>query len=298
MRTGRPHAARSRSRAPWGARFSTDEAAGCHVVLRGTCWLTVDGSEPVALSAGDVVLVPQRGAYALADSPESPTIDFNLPDSAGGQLDDVDLDVAGGAVTETLCAAYFLDRGRAHPLLRDLPPVIHLPAVAGARTSLRQAVDLLGAELTSARHGSSVIVPALIDALLLLILREWIENEATGAHWSVAFRDRTVLAALQAIHSQPDAAWTVESLARECGSSRATFAAKFKTVVGMPPLAYLRWWRMTNASRQLRTTRTTIGAVARRAGYTSEFAFSKAFKREFGVSPRGYRIQSPGEPRG
>jgi AraC-like DNA-binding protein len=249
------------------------------------------------LSAGDVVLVPHRGAYTLADHPESPTVDIDLPDSEEGRLDGDEPDDPHGAVTETLCAAYFLDRGHGHPLLRDLPPVIHLPAAAGERTSLRQAVDLLVGELSSERHVTSAIVPALIDALLLLILREWIENEATRAHWAVAFRDPTVLAALQAIHSHPEQAWTVESLARECGSSRAAFAARFKAVVGMPPLTYLRWWRMTNASQQLRTTSTTIGAVARRAGYTSEFAFSKAFKREFGLSPKGYRLQRLGEPR-
>lgn len=296
MRTGRPHAARTRSRAPWGVRFSTAEAAGCHVVLRGTCWLTVAGAEPVTLTAGDVVLVPRQGTYALTDRPETPTVDFNLPEGDGGRLDDIELVGTKGAVTETLCAAYFLDRGRTHPLLRELPPLIHLPAVAGARTSLKQAVDLLGMELASDRHGASVIVPALIDALLLLILREWIENQATEGHWAAALNDPTILAALRAIHSRPEEPWTVASLARGCGSSRAAFAAKFKTAVGMPPLAYLRWWRLTSASRELRTTTTTIGAVARNAGYTSEFAFSKAFRREFGSSPQRYRQQRHNVP--
>lgn len=287
MRTGRPHAALRRSRAPWGARFSTAEAAGCHVVLRGTCWLTVAGSPPVPLTPGDVVLVPQQGTYALADHPETPTVDFALPEN--GRLDDAEPTGAGGAVTETLCAAYFLDRGRAHPFLRELPPVIHLPAIAGAHTSLSRAVELLGAELANARHGAGVIVPALIDALLLLILREWIENEAPDGHRAAALNDPTILPALQAVHGRPEDRWTVESLARSCGLSRATFAAKFKTAVGMPPLTYLTWWRMTVAARELRTTSTTIAAAARRAGYTSEFAFTKAFKREFGVSPQSYR---------
>jgi AraC-like DNA-binding protein len=297
MRNGRPHASRTRARAPWGVRFSTAEAAGCHVVLRGTCWLTVTGSNPVALSPGDVVLVPQQGTYALADHPDTPAVDFNLPDSLnltepGEQpLEDPGLGAEHGTVTETLCAAYYLDRGRTHPLLRDLPPVIHLPAVAGVHTSLRQAVDLLSAELANSRHGASVIVPALIDALLLLILREWIEHEATDGHWAVALKSPAILPALRAIHTRPQHSWTVEELAQECGLSRATFAVKFRTGVGMPPLTYLTWWRMTIASRELRTTRDTIAAIAWRAGYTSEFAFSKAFKREFDASPHSYRLQ-------
>ncbi|TDD48794.1 AraC family transcriptional regulator [Saccharopolyspora elongata] len=295
MRTGRPHAARRRSQAPWGVRFSTAEAAGCHVVLRGTCWLTVAGSAPIALSPGDVVLVPQQCTYALTDRPGTPTVDFDLSERDVGQNDDVDLG-DDGTVTETLCAAYFLDRGRTHPLLLELPPVIHLPAIAGAHTSLRQAVDLLGAELAGARHGADVIVPALIDALLLLIIREWLENNTADRLWATALNDPTILAALRTIHGRPEAAWTVESLAQSCGLSRATFASKFKNLVGMPPLTYLTWWRMTLAARELRTTDAPVAAIARRAGYTSDFAFTKAFKREFGVSPQGYRLQRRGNP--
>jgi AraC-like DNA-binding protein len=291
MRTGRPHAARTRSQAPWGARFSTASAAGCHIVLRGSCWLTVAGSAPIALSPGDVVFVPQQGTYTLADHPDTPAVDFDLPDGDEDQLGDIDLLGKGNAVTETLCVAYFLDRDRAHPLLLDLPPVIHLPAVAGSHTSLSSAVDLLGSELATPRHGASVIVPALIDALLLLILREWIEHEANNERWALTLRDPTVIPALRAIHFRPEEAWTVETLARKCGMSRATFATRFKSGVGMPPLTYLTWWRMTIACRELRTSTITIAALARRVGYTSEFAFTKAFKRELDTSPQSYRTE-------
>jgi AraC-like DNA-binding protein len=291
MRTGRPHAARTRSQAPWGVRFSTTNAAGCHVILRGSCYLTVAGSTPLALSPGDVALVPGQGTYTLGDQPGTPTIDFDLPDDGGDEIDTIELLGEGSAVTETLCAAYFLDRARMHPLLRDLPPVIHLPAVAGSQSSLSKAVDLLGAELGSPRHGTSVIVPALIDALLLLILREWIEQQPTNEPWAVTLNDSSILPALRAIHSRPADAWTVAALAQESGLSRATFAAKFKTSVGMPPLTYLSWWRMTLAGRELRDSSATIASVAHRVGYTSEFAFTKAFKREFGIAPQGYRLK-------
>src|SRR5688572_292642 len=146
MRTGRPHAARTRTRAPWGVRFPHSDAAGCHVLLQGSAWLLHPDSEPVPLGMGDVVLVtrvPPAG-YALADAPGSHLTDFTPTGSE--PLDSVDID-GSGPETAMLCAAYFFDRTRAHPLLGDLPQVIHLPARLGHHPALRSAVELLGNEL-------------------------------------------------------------------------------------------------------------------------------------------------------
>ncbi|GAA2348163.1 hypothetical protein GCM10010246_39280 [Streptomyces cuspidosporus] len=73
------------------------------------------------------------------------------------------------------------------------------------------------------------------------------------------------------------------------GLSRAAFARRFTALAGRSPLAYLTWWRMTLAARLLRESELPLRAVAERSGYTSEFAFAKAFKREYGVAPGGYR---------
>jgi AraC-like DNA-binding protein len=176
--------------------------------------------------------------------------------------------------------------------MEDLPSVVHLPAVAGQRPALRGAVELLGNELAETRPGSELIVPALIDTLLLFILREWLEaNPGTG--WARSLNDPVVVRALRAIHLRPEQHWSVEDLARESGLSRAAFAAKFRTSTTMPPLTYLTWWRMTLAARMLRTTDAPIRVVSERVGYTSEFAFTKAFKREFGAPPRQYRNSEP-----
>lgn len=291
MRTGRPHAARTRTRAPWGVRFPASDGAGCHVVLRGSCWLIAEGCDAIALTAGDVVFLPHPRTYVLADSPSTPTVDFDPvadDDTAVGEFEIV----GDGAATETLCAAYYFDRSRVHPLMEDLPSVVHLPAVPGQRPALRGAVELLGNELAATRPGSELIVPALIDTLLLFILREWLEgNPATG--WARSLNDPVIVAALRAIHLRPERHWSVEDLARESGLSRAAFAAKFRTSTTMPPLTYLTWWRMTLAARMLRTTDAPVRVVSERVGYTSEFAFTKAFKREFGAPPRQYRNSEP-----
>jgi len=291
MRTGRPHAARTRTWAPWGVRFPATDAAGCHVVLRGSCWLIAEGRDPIPLTSGDVVFLPHPGVYVLADSPGTPAIDFDPVAEDGTAVGEIEI-LGAGAVTETLCAAYYFDRSRVHPLMEDLPPVVHLPAMPGHRPALRSAVDLLGNELAAARPGSELIVPALIDTLLLFILREWLESNPTTG-WATSLNDPVVLRALRAIHLRPDQHWSVDDLARESGLSRAAFAARFRTSTTMPPLTYLTWWRMTLAARMLRTTDATVRAISERVGYTSEFAFTKAFKREFGAAPRYYRGGGP-----
>lgn len=289
LRTGQPHAARTRTRAPWGVRFPALGGSGCHVVLQGSCWFVSDGLEAIPLSVGDLVFVPHPRVYTLADHPGTPPIEFQPVARERRAIGEVEI-AGGGAVTETLCAAYYFDRSRIHPFLEDLPPVLHLPATPGRRSALHGVVELLGNELATDRHGSDLAVPALIDTLLLYVLREWLdEHPATG--WAASLNDPAVLSALRGIHLHPERQWTVDDLAREAGLSRATFAARFKATASMPPLGYLTWWRMTLAARLLRTTDDPLRVISGKVGYTSEFAFTKAFKREYGVPPRSYRTK-------
>jgi transcriptional regulator GlxA family with amidase domain len=137
-------------------------------------------------------------------------------------------------------------------------------------------------------------VPALLDTLLLYILRAWYDEQAHRAPsgWAAALADPSISVSLRNIHEDPAHPWTVEELAGRAGLSRAAFAKRFVQLIGRSPLAYLTWWRMTTAARALRETDAPLAAVATRAGYTSEFAFAKAFKREFGIAPGGYRRNS------
>ena len=71
--------------------------------------------------------------------------------------------------------------------------------------------------------------------------------------------------------------------------SRSGFAERFATLVGQPPMQYLTDWRMHLAARQLQESRDGVAKVGFSVGYESEAAFSKAFKRQFGVSPAAWR---------
>jgi AraC-like DNA-binding protein len=286
MRTGRPHSNRNRLGAPWGLRFPPSHGAGFHIVLSGTCWLLPADAEPLRLTTGDIVFLPREAGHALADDPGSPLTEFRV-----GGRDREDDPGTGGAVTELLCGAYLLDRSRPHPLLADLPDIVHLPAHVGRHPRLRTAVDLLGAELAEPRAGATASVSALLELLLLYILRAWFDDQSAGSPtgWPAALADRAVSAALHAMHAEPAAPWTVRGLGARAGLSRTVFAQRFTALVGMPPLAYLTWWRMTMAAKLLRATDAPLSTVARRCGYSSEFAFAKTFKREFGVAPGTFR---------
>jgi AraC-like DNA-binding protein len=290
MRTGEPHSRRTRLAGPFARRFPAVAGAGFHVVLQGSAWLHPGGGDPVELRVGDVAFLPHGGAHGLADDPTTPLPReaSDLPLSGSGD------DAAPGASTVLLCGAYLLQR--AHPVLDELPELVHLPTTVGRHPGLRAAVDLLGAELDRPRPGADAMITALLDVLLLQILRAWLADRAGAAQptgWAAALADPPVAAALRAIHAEPARDWTVADLGARAGLSRSAFARRFAALVGRPPLAYLTWWRLTLAARRLRAGDAPLAAVAREVGYGSEFAFAAAFKREFGTPPGAYRRATP-----
>jgi len=295
MRTGRPHSARTERRGRWAVRHPPFAGAGFHVVLQGSCRLVVDDRAPLVLRAGDAVLLPHGSAHELADGRSEPTADPLVT-----SLVEIEEQVApdgldGSAVL--LCGAYLLDRARSHPLLDELPSVVHLPVRVGRHPTVRAVIDLLGAELEGRQPGIDLLVPALLEALLVYLVRSWLDEQpdarpATG--WAAALRDPAIVATLRGIHGDPARPWTVEELGALAGLSRAAFARRFTTLVGRPPLGYLTWWRMTAAARLLRDSDAPLDTVAKQIGYTSEFAFANAFKREYGIAPGKYRKQGPG----
>ncbi|SDP73979.1 AraC-type DNA-binding protein [Streptomyces sp. cf386] len=296
MRTGRPHSGRQDHYAPWGMRFPASDGTGFHVVLQGSAWLIPAAGEPVAMGPGDVVFLAQGREYGLAGALDGPLEEIRpLPDGTWPGTTSATPERSGPR-TVLLCGAYMLDRSRAHPLLSELPDVVHLPTRVGAHRSLRTAVELLGAELEEPQPGSDTIVTSLLDTLLLYILRAWWlgERQDSGhpTGWAAALADPAVAAALRCIHGDPAHPWTVEELGARAGLSRAAFARRFAALVGEPPLTYLTWWRMTTAGRLLRADDTPLRTIAQRTGYTSEFAFAKAFKREYGMAPGRYRRQA------
>ncbi|GII81420.1 AraC family transcriptional regulator [Sphaerisporangium rufum] len=301
MRAGVPRSARVEWAAPWGQRFpSVPGSAGFQVVLRGSCWAVPPEGEPIPVGPGDVLFFPHGHGYGLADSPTSPIAEPECDPDAPAGLFAAAAMAGTGPVTVTLCGGYRLDAGRVHPVLAGLPEMIHLPARLGHDTELRAAVELLGGEIENPRPGADLVVSALLDMLLLYILRAWFTvstEHCKVSGWAAALADPAVSAALNAVHRDPAHPWTVESLGRRAGLSRAAFSGRFTRLVGQPPLSYLTWWRLGTAARMLRDSDAALSEIAAAVGYGSEFAFANAFKREYGMAPGRYRrvgCPSPG----
>jgi AraC-like DNA-binding protein len=293
VRTGRPTSVQTDAQAPWGLRFRPIAGAGFHVVLEGSCYLRPPAGDPIRLAEGDVVFLRRGSAHVLCDDLTTEPIDF-VPERVeeGSPIGRIVLD-GPGERTLIVCGAYQLDY-RPHPVLGELPDVVHLPASATHHPALRATVQQLHAELEAPGTGSTHIVSELLDLMFLYILRAWFadqpKDQATG--WSAAFADPPIARSLRAIHDDPARSWTIEALGSVAGLSRAAFARRFTQLTGQPPLAYVTTWRMSIAAQLLRQTDTSIASVASRIGYSTEFAFAKAFKRHYGVAPGTYRRQN------
>jgi AraC-like DNA-binding protein len=286
VRVGRPSSDRVRTGGSGCVRLAPYDGAGFHVVLEGSCLLVPDGGDPVRLGTGDAVLLPDGTGHVLAMGPvDAAALGRAVP------YERLPPEPPPGASTVTmLCGKYRLDRSRVHPLMAELPPVVHLPHRVGGHPELRGVIDLLGRELDGRRPGSGIALPSLLDLFLVYLIRAWLAEDTAGA-WSAALGDPVTSAALRAMHTDPAGAWTNERLAAVAGVSRPTLARRFAALVGRPPAAYLAWWRLTLAATLLRDADDPLAAVARRVGYGTPYALSHAFKREFGVTPGRYRAE-------
>ncbi|MBI0293607.1 AraC family transcriptional regulator [Streptomyces sp. PRKS01-29] len=295
VRLGHPSSHRLRMDGSGRTRLDPFGGAGFHVVLEGGCWLLPDGGDPVSLGVGDAVLLPHGTGHALADSPTGaataaesgeplarPPAGTRPPTGTGPRAGPE----RGG--TEILSGRYRLDCSRIHPLLAEMPQVVHLPHRVGSHLELRAAIDLLAGELDESRPGSCIALPNLLDLLLVYMIRSWMA-EATSGAWPRVLGDPVTAAALRALHSDPGAPWTTERLATEVNVSRPTLARRFTALVGRPPMAYLTWWRIILTATLLRDTSDTLASIAGRVGYGSPYALSHAFQREFGTTPGRYR---------
>jgi AraC-like DNA-binding protein len=281
---------------PWGVAVDPLPGAVFHAMVAGSCWLRMPGRAPRHLMPGDVVLLPTNTPHELVSSADVGAgsltrfqTDMRCP-SGGDMIID-----GPGAGTRMLCAAYDYDHEVAHPLMSQLPPVLHIPAgMPGDDGAVATTLRLLALELGARPPGSRAAVGRLIDVLLIHVMRAWLRAQAddTPDGWLLALRDPVVARAMNAIHERPAQPWTMESLAREVSVSRATLGRRFAELVGETPPEYLTRWRMDLAAQRLRDTDDTVGAIAAAVGYRSEYAFSRAFARHRGIAPGRYRRQA------
>jgi AraC-like DNA-binding protein len=280
---------------PWGLRFDPAPVVWFHIVAAGSCQLVPLRGRPLMLGPSDLVLLPHGAGHVLCDDPASPQISLEefraFLATRRGQALTARKRPRDRPVTELVCGNYTLAAARTHPVLRLLPAVIHIasPAVM-ASSALQATLQLLLREFADRDVGSETAVSRLLDVLFVHMLRHWLDTaEARRTGWLGALRDEPIGRALVLLHGAPARDWTVAALARAVGLSRPVFARRFTDKVGEPPLAYLRRLRLDLAARLLAEGDQPLPAIAAAVGYTSEFAFNRAFQRAHGVPPGRFR---------
>jgi AraC-like DNA-binding protein len=247
----------------WALQFpAQDRLIKCYAVVTGGCWLAVDGvAGAIRLKTGDYFPPPRPGAVVR---------------------------INGGGDFFLVGSRFGVRGGHADILMRMLPPVVHIRDES-ERDALRWAVERMMHELRFPQAGGSLIVQHLAHMMLIQALRLHLAGDgATGTGWLAGVADRQLGAALGAIHADPAQRWTLQDLAARAWMSRSAFARKFRTTVGSSPMGYVTRWRMLLAADRLEHARDSVADVAYSLGYESEAAFSAAFKRVMGESPRRY----------
>ncbi len=272
----------------WGFGFDASNPACFHAIGAGTAWLRHPGDQPLQLMPGDIVLLPRGGEHGLAGAVDAPLVPFSSIRISEDKVFSVG---EPPARTRIHCGHYRQVASCATPLFELLPDVVHVPAAPGTAHGLEVSLQLLAFELGEPRLGRPTVLDRLIDIILMQILRVWVDlhPQSISISWLRALSDPTVAAALAAIHAEPGRAWTIASLAEAALVSRATLARRFTALVGQPPNRYLTSWRMDLAGRELIRTDRSIESVANEVGYSSEFAFSRAFTRLRGIPPSRFR---------
>ncbi|MEU4655268.1 AraC family transcriptional regulator [Streptomyces sp. NPDC023723] len=279
IRTGRSYARRVSETGSWGMRYDEFTGSGFHVVLRGRGWLVTEEAPPRALRPGDVVLVAAGARHGLSHAPcalrELPPASTDVPPPPSGPAD-----------FEFLCGAYHLRRGRAHDYLATLPGLVVTSPEKGASWTTSLA-ELLVADLSAPGPGADASRSALVDLLLVHVVRQWLRDNGTAGGPYV--NDPVITSALRHIHGAPYETWRVSELSAAVGMSRTAFTRHFTRVLGKPPRDYLTEVRLARAARLLRESDAPLAVIARELGYSTEFAFGAAFRREYGISPGRFR---------
>ncbi len=272
----------------WAISFQPPGKIKFFGVVKGNCWLCVDGEEtPVRVEAGDMFLLSAQRSFVLADDLAAVPVDAKtvFTPNAGtiaklGEGDDCFL--IGGHV--------LLDSARGGLLADILPPLIHVRAASPQAMVLQWLLDQLVRERVAELPGASFASAQLAQLMFVQILRAHLETSGPLAAGLLrAISDPLIAPALRLMHSDPGHSWQLEELAKAAAMSRTTFAVHFKLAAGVAPLTYLTEWRMRLAERALREEDTPVSVLARSLGYMSESAFSNAFKRVIGIAPKRYR---------
>lgn len=258
---------------PAGESLAFAEGDGAlHIVQDAPCSLIVPRQLlTLELAPGDIIMLPRGPAHRFENRTAQPA--------------------------RLATGAFAFEGLHADILLQGLPERLCVrsadgaPGTAGIASAwVPMTIAALEQELRHPSVGSAVMLSRIFDLLFIWAIRHWLAGDGAGHRgWIAALRDPVIGLALAQLHANPAHAWTVDALAAGARQSRSNFTGRFTALVGEPPMRYLTRWRMQLASQLLRESSLRVSQIAERVGYESQAAFSRVFRRTFGVAPSDYQ---------
>lgn len=261
-----------------------------HYVTAGALLLKVASQKPVAVAAGEIVVLPRNDVHVVGSA-------LNIRPVSAERLIKSDPDGGlaqirhggGGERTRLLCG--FLGNDvPGNPLIAMLPSVLTLNVDSAAGSWIESSFRYAGQKLGQEKVSSPAVLGRLAELLFMEAVRQYLAAQPPGSQaWIAGMGDPAVARALGLLHGQLARHWTTEDLARETGLSRSAFAERFTKLIGEPPMRYLALQRLAKACTMLRETADPIARIAYEVGYESEAAFNRAFRREYDTPPSAWR---------
>ena len=265
-----------------------------HIVARGRCWVAATDGDRYWAEPGDVMVLPYGDQHTIGGHAPTEIVSINalldplpwtdLPTIRHG---------GGGDPVDLVCGYLYSDDPLFDPNLRALPPAFVVrppegPTAGWVQASINYALE----EAAPSNASTNPVTTRLPELVLIEVLRLHLATAPAADHgWIAALRDPVLAPALSLMHGDPARKWTVAELASDVAVSRSLLDERFRRVLGRSPIRYLTEWRMHLAEELLATADLGVGAVARRVGYESEEAFSRAFKRTHDVAPSEWRAR-------
>jgi len=274
--------------APWGLQFDPKNQAMFHIIKKGSCLFYENkDASAVTLHQGDLIFIPKRNYYQIKSSADVEAVNLNEELSRLSKIKDT----SNKQMTNMICGAYELKSNMSLPFFSLLPKYFHLTSEQiNSSNELSNIVQMLRSEDSNKNTGGELIIARLLDILLVLIVRVWLDTtneESIG--WLLGTLDTEVGEVLSIIHERPQERLTIESLAKETAMSRTKLLNKFSKVVGISPIQYLTNWRIDLSKQLLSSTDLSIFEISSSVGYESEASFGRVFKKIEKIPPGQYR---------
>ena len=153
----------------WAVDCPEHDGIKCYVVVRGECLVALDRiAEPVRLSAGDCLMLPDGRPFRLGTDLAAKAIDVRTI----GTLERGDNGVrrVGPGEGTLVIGGHFVPEANADLLISVLPPIVHLKTESD-KAALRGAVEQLTNEMREPRPGGELVARQAAYTMLVLALR-------------------------------------------------------------------------------------------------------------------------------